>query len=171
MSSRHEVESFSMSCCHVCQCKVIVRPSSCYAQALAEIHAAGICLLDICEDNIWIADNGSAAFMDFSMAHEFVPGDPPSPTCNCPQSFFCRVVRNVVFLACKFEPGGNCPQSHCHRTTCRWYAAASRTCHWLIQSTAVHCPPHSAEKGGWSKDCIPVAQGRQSLCARCLCSR
>ncbi|CAK0783978.1 hypothetical protein CVIRNUC_007181 [Coccomyxa viridis] len=44
-------------------------------QALAEIHAAGVCLLDICEESIWITEHGSAAFLDFSMAHEFVPGE------------------------------------------------------------------------------------------------
>ena len=44
-------------------------------QALSEIHAAGVCLLDISADSIWVANDGSATFLDFSMAHEFVPGD------------------------------------------------------------------------------------------------
>ena len=56
---------------------MISRTASCVAQALAEIHAAGVCLLDICEESIWITEHGSAAFLDFSMAHEFVPGSSP----------------------------------------------------------------------------------------------
>jgi len=44
-------------------------------QALSEVHAAGVCLLAISADSIWVADDGNATFLDFSMAHEFVPGD------------------------------------------------------------------------------------------------
>ena len=83
----------------------IVRPSPCCVQALTVIHAAGVCLLDICAGSIWITDTGSAAFLDFSMAHEFVPGGTPSPSCSCLRGLLRRVVKIVVCLACKFEPG------------------------------------------------------------------
>ena len=44
------------------------------AQALSEVHAAGVCLLDLSVHSVWISDTGSVTFLDFSMAHEFVPG-------------------------------------------------------------------------------------------------
>ncbi len=44
------------------------------AQALSEVHAAGVCLLDIRADSIWLSHAGAVTFLDFSMAHEFVPG-------------------------------------------------------------------------------------------------
>lgn len=49
------------------------------AQALSEIHAAGVCLLNISADSIWISQSGTATFVDFSMAHEFVPGKSSVP--------------------------------------------------------------------------------------------
>ena len=44
------------------------------AQALSEVHAAGVCLLNMSADSIWISQTGSATFLDLRMAHEFVPG-------------------------------------------------------------------------------------------------
>ena len=44
------------------------------AQALSEVHAAGVCLLDIRADSIWVTQAGIVTFLDFSMAHEYVPG-------------------------------------------------------------------------------------------------
>lgn len=44
-------------------------------QALSQVHAAGVCLLDISAESIWVTADGSATFLDFSMAHEFIPGD------------------------------------------------------------------------------------------------
>ena len=44
-------------------------------QALSQVHAAGVCLLDISAESIWVTADGSATFLVFSMAHEFIPGD------------------------------------------------------------------------------------------------
>ena len=44
-------------------------------QALSQVHAAGVCLLDISAESIWVTADGSATFLDFSMAHEFIPDD------------------------------------------------------------------------------------------------
>lgn len=44
-------------------------------QALSQVHAAGVCLLDISAESIWLTAAGSATFLDFSMAHEFIPGE------------------------------------------------------------------------------------------------
>jgi len=60
---------------HVASTEACVDIEEFLVQALSKVHAAGVCLLDISADSIWVADDGSATFLDFSMAHEFVPGD------------------------------------------------------------------------------------------------
>ena len=53
----------------------------------------------------------------------------PSPTCNCPPGFFCRVVKNVVCLACNSELEGHASteplSSHHLQTVCRSFADLS----------------------------------------------
>ena len=55
-------------------------------QAVAEVHANGICLLDIKPANVWASavqspeEQPRVCLLDFGMAHEFVPGTfSPSP--------------------------------------------------------------------------------------------
>ena len=72
----------------------VLSPAPC-AQALAEVHARGLCHLDIKPANVWVAGGGGAprvCLLDLAFAHEFVPG---WHCPHCAQGLGFRVARRV----------------------------------------------------------------------------